>query len=89
MKVLLYLILNTIKDIPESSLISLDLNTQLYYNKSKKTEYRVKQYFPDLTKKWKLLTGQLPHKYLIKLNMKFDFVFLGTAHSAPRNTEFY
>ena len=77
------LILNAIKDIPDSSLISLDLNTQLYYNLSKKTGYRVNQYFPELTKNWKLLTGQLPHKFLIKLNMKFDFAFLDTAHSAP------
>ena len=51
------LILNAIKDIPDSSL--------------------------KLTKNWKLLTGQLPHKFLIKLNMKFDFAFLDTAHSAP------
>ena len=77
------LILNAIKDIPNSSLISLDLNTQLYYNKAKKTGYRVNQYFPELTKNWKLLTGQQPHLFLIKLNMKFDFVFLDTAHSAP------
>jgi len=77
------LILNAIKDIPNSSLVSLDLNIQLYYDKTKKTGYRVNQYFPELTKNWKLLTGQQPHKFLIKLNMKFDFVFLDTAHSAP------
>jgi hypothetical protein len=77
------LILNAIKDIPDSNLISLDFNTQLFIDQSKKTGYRVKQYFPELTKKWKLLTGQQPHKFLIKLNMKFDFVFLDTVHSAP------
>lgn len=77
------LILNAIKDIPDSNLISLDLNTQLIIDHSKKTGYRVKQYFPELTKNWKLLTGQQPHKFLIKLNMKFDFVFLDTTHSAP------
>ena len=77
------LILNAIKDIPDSILISLDLNTQLYYDHSKKTGFRVNQYFPELIKNWKLFTGQQPHKFLIKLNMKFDFVFLDTAHSAP------
>ena len=77
------LILNAIKDFPNSTLVSLDLNTQLYYNQTKKTGYRVNQYFPELTKNWKLLTGQQPHKFLIKLNMKFDFVFLDTAHRAP------
>lgn len=44
------LILNAIKDIPDSSLISLDLNTQLFIDRSKKTGYRVNQYFPELTK---------------------------------------
>ena len=77
------LILNAIKDFPNSTLVSLDLNIQLYYNQTKKTGYRVNQYFPELTKNWKLLTGQQPHKFLIKLNMKFDFVFLDTAHQAP------
>ena len=77
------LILNAIKDIPNSSLVSLDLNTQLYYNQTKKTGYRVNQYFPELAKNWKLLTGQQPHKFLIKLDMKFDFVFLDTVHYAP------
>ena len=77
------LILNAIKDIPNSSLISLDLNTQLFYNPSQKTGYRVNEFFPELTKNWKLFTGQQPHKFLIKLNKKFDFVFLDTAHSAP------
>lgn len=77
------LILNAIKDIPNSRLVSLDLNIQLYNDPTKKTGYRVNKYFPELTKNWKLLTGQQPHKFLIKLNMKFDFVFLDTAHSAP------
>ena len=77
------LILNAIKDITNSRLISLDLNTQLYTNRFKKTGYRVNQYFPELTKNWKLFTGQQPHKFLIKLNMKFDFVFLDTVHYAP------
>ena len=62
------LILNAIKNIPYSRLISLDLNTQLFYNQSKKTGYRVKQYFRELTKNWKLFTGQQPHKFLMKLN---------------------
>lgn len=77
------MILNAIKDISDSSLISLDKNTQVYNDQSKKTGYRVNQFFPELTKNWKLYTGQQPHKFLIKLNKKFDFVFLDTAHTAP------
>ena len=33
--------------------------------------------------KWKLFIGDLPHKFLDKINMKFDFVFIDTAHEAP------
>jgi hypothetical protein len=82
------LILNAIKDIPNSSLISLDKNTQVYNNQFKKTGYRVNQYFPDLTKNWKLFTGQQPHKFLIELNMKI--CILGYySYCSWRNIEFY
>ena len=77
------LILNAIKDIENSFLISLDINTQMYLQKDKKTGYRVYEFFPDLTKKWKLFTGDLPHKFLVQLNETFDFLFLDTAHMAP------
>ena len=50
------LILNAIKDIPNSSLISLDLSNQLRSNHPKKIGYRVNQYFPELAKNWKLFT---------------------------------
>ena len=76
------LILNAIKDITNSILVSLDLNNKVYSDPTKETGYRVK-YFPELSKNWKLFTGDQPHKFLIKLNMKFDFVFLDTAHSTP------
>ena len=77
------LILNAIKDIKDSRLISLDLNTNLYFNKSYLTGYRVKKYFPELTNKWQLFTGKQPHIFLQKLKIKFDFVFLDTAHISP------
>jgi len=77
------LILNAIKDIKDSKLVSLDLKTNFYLNGSYKTGYRVKRYFPELTKNWKLLTGEQPHIFLDKLQMKFDFLFLDTAHINP------
>ena len=77
------LILNAIKDINNSILISIDLNTRFYKNVSLNTGYRVKKYFPNLANKWKLFTGKQPHKFLDKLKMKFDFLFLDTIHSAP------
>ena len=78
------IILNAIKDINDSRLISLDLNEDLYYNNGQKTGCNVKKYFPELAEnKWKLFTGKQPHIFLEKLNMKFDFLFLDTTHLAP------
>ena len=76
-------ILNAIKDIQNSALVSLDLNKELFRDPTKLTGYRVYQYFPELTKNWKLYTGNQPHKFLVNLNMKFDFVFLDSAHATP------
>ena len=74
------LILNAIKDFPESQLISIDL----YTTKNNKTiGYFVKENYPELMKNWKLFTGDMPHKFLSKLNLKFDFVFLDSAHVSP------
>ena len=77
------LILNAIKDINGSLLISLDLNERLFINKTQETGYIVKEYFPELSKNWKLFKGDQPHKFLDKLNLKFDFLFLDTSHYTP------
>lgn len=77
------LILNAIKDINDSILVSIDLTTKLYKNRALKTGYKVKKYFPELLNKWKLFTGQQPHIFLEKLKMKFDFLFLDTVHVVP------
>ena len=74
------LILNAIKDLPDSRLVSIDLFTSLFVNK---IGYLVSEKFPELMNKWKLFIGDMPHKFLIKLNLKFDFLFLDTAHVAP------
>lgn len=76
------LILNAIKDINNSFLISLDINNKFYKNKSLEVGYKAKN-FPELLSKWKLYTGEQPHKFLEKLNLKFDFLFLDTVHSSP------
>ena len=77
------LILNAIKDIKNSSLISLDLNTKYYINHSKYTGHCVKDYFPELAHNWQLFAGEQPHKFLEKLNIKFEFLFLDTVHQSP------
>jgi hypothetical protein len=78
------IILNALKDINDSFLVSLDLFS---YN-SKGKYYigeNVKKYFPELTNnnKWQLYTGEQPHIFLDKLNLKFDFLFLDTVHITP------
>ena len=78
------IILNALKDMNDSFLISLDLSN---YNKNGKYHIgeNVKKYFPELAQnnKWQLYTGEQPHKFLEKLNLKFDFLFLDTMHLAP------
>ena len=77
------IILNAIKDISDSFLVSLDLNTKLFIDNTKETGYVVNEFFPELKKNWSLFTGDQPHKFLEKLNIKFDFLFLDTAHYTP------
>ena len=73
-------ILNAIKDYPGSQLISIDLYTK---KNNKSIGYLIKENYPELAQKWKLFTGDMPHKFLSKLNLKFDFVFLDSAHVSP------
>jgi predicted O-methyltransferase YrrM len=77
------IILNALKDIQDSFLISLDLNT--ITKEGHKIGENVKKFFPELTsnKKWQLFTGEMPHKFLDKLGLKFDFLFLDTVHLTP------
>ena len=77
------LILNSIKDIENSLLVSLDLNHRVFNDPNRLTGYRVNKYFPELSKKWKLYTGAQPHIFLDKLNIKFDFLLLDSAHVSP------
>jgi predicted O-methyltransferase YrrM len=76
-------ILNAIKDIKDSILISLDIDKKWYKNRTFEVGYRVKKYFPELANKWKLYTGKQPHQFLVTLNMKFDLLYLDTVHSTP------
>ena len=74
------LILNAIKDIKNSILVSLDLNLK---RENKSIGYRVKNFFPELMNNWMLFCGDQPHKFLDKLNIKFELIFLDTAHVSP------
>ena len=74
------LILNAIKDLPDARLVSIDLFNVF---ENKKIGYLVEEKFPELMNKWNLFLGDMPHKFLSKLNLTFDFVFLDSAHQSP------
>ena len=74
------LILNAIKDFSNSSLVSIDL---FKYYRNYKIGYLVEKNFPELMNKWKVYLGEMPCEVLSKLNRKFDFLFLDTAHISP------
>lgn len=78
------IILNALKDINDSFLVSLDIKS---YNRPNRFYIgeNVKKYFHELTNnnKWKLFTGEQQYKFLDKLNFKYDFLFLDTIHLAP------
>ena len=74
------IILNAIKDIHNSQLISIDLFKKI---KNNTIGYLFKKKFPKLMSKWKLFLVDMPHKFLTKLNLKFDFLFLDSFHTSP------
>ena len=77
------LILNAIKDIKDSYLISMDIHNQVEGDNSRDIGYKVKKYFNDLSSNWQLFTGDMPHKFLENINLKYDFVLLDTTHTMP------
>ena len=77
------LILNAIKDIPNSRLYSIDRRNEWYKNTTKKVGWVVKNYFPQLAKKWTLFSGGNPAEFLENIGNNIDFVFIDTVHTTP------
>ncbi len=78
------LILNAIKDIKNSLLVSIDLHHHVQDDPSKIIGYKVEKYFPEVAKnRWKLLLGDMPFRFLQKLNLKFNLVIIDTSHIMP------
>ena len=79
-------ILNTIQKMENAKLISVDITDVFYHpfvGKIKVGEF-VYQYFQEIPKgKWELLVGEDPSVRVEKLNKKFDFLILDTAHAHP------
>lgn len=71
------IILNAIKDIKNSHLYSIDLaNLPTIGNCARK-------FFPHLTKKWTLFTGNIAANYLEKIGNNIDLAFIDSDHFEP------
>lgn len=74
-------ILNTIQKMENAKLISVDIAD--VFGEVKVGEF-VYQYFQEIPEgKWELLVGEDPSVRIEKLNKKFDFLILDTAHAHP------
>lgn len=76
------LLLNAIKDIPDSHLTSIDYSTPYYRDKTKNSGFVVDEY-PDLKQKWTLYTGGMASEFMEKVGGDIDFCFIDTMHSLP------
>ena len=71
------IILNAIKDIPNSKLFSIDIDDMKHVGKC------VYGYFQEFTKKWKLFQGSIAAKYMEDIGKNIDMVIIDSAHFEP------
>jgi predicted O-methyltransferase YrrM len=76
------IMLNAIKNFPESKLYSIDLMLYWYKDPSKKAGFIVDNY-PELKTKWKIFTGGLALNFIDEIGADIDFCLIDTAHSNP------
>lgn len=77
------IMLNASKDIKGSKVYSIDKLNYYYKNHKKKPGYLVKEKFPELTKNWKLYTGDIPCNFMDEIGDGIDFVLIDTIHVRP------
>ena len=77
------LILNAIKEYPNSKLYSIDRSVTWYQNHNKKVGWLVKEKFPELLNKWTLYAGNNPAENLETIGNNIDLVFIDTMHVMP------
>lgn len=80
------IILNAIKDMPESILYSVDYSKHWYRNKNKNTGFIINECFPELADKWHLLAGNDVSFVIEDIGADIDFVLLDTVHIHPWET---
>lgn len=76
------LILNAIKNIPDSQLFSVDYNTEYYRDNNKKSGFIVAEY-PELEPKRTFYSGGLVSDFITEIGCDIDFYFLDTMHVVP------
>ena len=76
------LMLNAIKDLPESKLYSIDRSETWYKLASRKTGWLVKERFPELMDKWTLFIGNTA-EFTEKIGNNIEFVYIDTVHQTP------
>ena len=77
------LILNAIKDLPESKLYSIDRVEKWYLNKAKNVGWVVNEKFPELLDKWKLFAGKNPSEFIETIGNNIDLALIDTKHLCP------
>ena len=76
------LMLNAIKDIPESKLYSIDRSETWCVLASRKTGWLVKEKFLELMVKWTLFIGNTA-EFTEKIGNNIEFVYIDTVHQTP------
>ena len=76
------LMLNAIKDLPETKFYSIDRSEGWYRGESKKTGWLIKERYPDLMKRWTLYIGN-PAEFMETIGNNIDFVYIDTVHFTP------
>jgi len=71
------IILNSIKDLSNSHLYSIDIDGSPIVGNC------VKKYFPHLSNKWTLFKGSIAAKYIEKIGKNIDLAMIDTSHFEP------
>lgn len=78
------IILNAIKDFNDSFLYSVDYNTLLYSDNTKKSGFILdKEEYRDLLNRHKLYTGGVTAKFIEEIGQDIDLCFIDAAHINP------
>lgn len=77
------IILNSIKDIKDSKLYSIDKSLYCYRMPKKKSGFIVEEKFPELMDKWTLYKGKITSEVIENIGNDIDLVFIDTKHYVP------